>query len=112
MNTLVNKVQLIGRLGMDPEVRTFDKSKMARMSLATDASYMRNGERVKDAHWHTLVAWGSTAERANKLLKKGKQIAINGKLVNRTYTDKDGIQRTATEVHVSDFKLLGSNKDQ
>ncbi len=113
MNTLVNKVHLIGRLGMNPEVRTFEnKNTMARMSLATDASYRdSDGKKVQEAHWHTLVAWGSNAKIAEKYLKKGKEIAVLGKLVNRSYTDKEGNKRTATEVHVNEFKMLGGKED-
>ncbi len=113
MNNLVNKVQLIGRLGMNPEVRTFEnKNTMARMSLATDASYKNaDGKKVQEAHWHTLVAWGGAAKIAEKYLKKGKEVAVLGKLVNRSYTDKDGNKRNATEVHVSEFNLLGTKED-
>jgi single-strand DNA-binding protein len=113
MNNLVNKVQLIGRLGMNPEVRTFEnKNTMVRMSLATDASYRNTeGKKVQEAHWHTLVAWGNTAKIAEKYLKKGKEIAVLGKLVNRNYTDKDGNKRNATEVHVNEFKLLSGKEE-
>ena len=85
MQTLVNKVQLIGHLGMDPEVKTFESGKMLRVSIATDASYTdKSGNRVQDTHWHTLVAWNKTADQGEKLLKKGKHVAIEGTLVNRS----------------------------
>jgi single-strand DNA-binding protein len=102
-----NKVHLIGRLGMNPEIREFGDSKMARVSLATDASYRnKEGEMVQNAHWHTLVMWGPVASHAEKMLEKGKQIAINGKLINRSYKDKTGSKNYATEVHVAEFMVL------
>lgn len=102
-----NKVQLIGHLGMDPSIKSFGESKMARMSIATDASYRKaDGEYVQNAHWHNLVAWGKLASVAEKILAKGKKVAINGKLVNRSYTDDNGKKNYTTEVHVSEFILL------
>jgi len=109
MNAIVNKVQLIGRLGMDPEMKTFDNgSTLARISLATDASYKnKNGEKVEETHWHNLVAWNKTAELAERLLAKGKEVAIEGKLVNRSYEDGEGNKRYVTEVKVDQFLLFG-----
>ncbi len=109
MKNLVNKVQLIGRLGMDPVVNNFaNDKKMARLSIATDASY-RNavGEKIQETHWHALVAWGTTASFSEKYLKKGQQVAIEGKLVPRSYEDKDGNKRFVTEIHVSSFLMVG-----
>jgi len=105
MQNIVNKVQLIGRLGMDPEIKKFDNgTTLARMSIATDASYKNsNGEKVEDTHWHTVVAWGKTAELAQQMLKKGKEVAIEGKLINRSYEDKDGKKRYTTEVQLVEF---------
>ncbi len=108
MKNLVNRVQLIGHLGMDPEVKSFDNgSTMLRVSLATDASYSNKaGERVQDTQWHTLVGWGKTAELGKAMLKKGKKIAIEGTLVNRSYEDKNGKKRTTTEVRLEQFLML------
>jgi single-strand DNA-binding protein len=105
MKNMVNRVQLIGRLGMDPEMRKFDNgTTMARMSLATDAGHKdANGNYVKDTHWHTLVAWGKVAELTEKFLAKGNEVAITGKLVNRSYEDKDGKKRYTTEVQLVEF---------
>jgi len=105
MKNMVNRVQLIGRLGMHPEMRKFDNgSTMARMSLATNASHKdADGNYVKDTHWHTLVAWGKLAELSEKILEKGNEIAITGKLVNRSYEDKDGNKRYTTEVQLLEF---------
>lgn len=112
MKNIVNNVQLIGRLGMDPEIKTFDNgSTLARMSIATDGSYKKaNGEKVEDTHWHNVVAWGKTAELAQKLLKKGKEVAIEGTLINRSYTDKEGNTRYVTEVKASQFLLFGKRE--
>ena len=108
MNALRNKVTLIGNLGTDPEIRTFDgEKKYAKFSLATNESYKNaKGERVTETQWHNLIAWGKLAGTAEKLLKKGMEVAIEGKLINRNYTDKEGIKRYITEVQISDLLLL------
>lgn len=113
MYALKNKVQLIGNLGDAPTVRTIDNGKkMARFSLATNEVYRNaNGEKVTETQWHTLVAWGKVADIAEKYLTKGKEVAIEGKLVNRSYQDKDGVKKYITEVHVSELLLLG-DKDK
>lgn len=109
MNSLKNRVQLIGNVGSDAEVKTFDKSKMARFSLATNETFKNAaGEKVKETQWHQLVIWGKPAELAEKLLKKGVEVAIDGKLVTRSYTDKDNNKKYVTEVVVNEFVLLGS----
>lgn len=112
MQTLANKVQLIGHLGMDPEVKDFKTGKMLRTRIATDASYKdKQGNKVEDTQWHTLIAWDKTAELGEKLLKKGKQVAVEGTLVNRSYEDKDGVKRTVTEIKLDQFLLLGKKED-
>jgi single-strand DNA-binding protein len=92
MYALKNKVQLIGNLGNAPEVKTFDSGKkMARFSVATSESYRNaKGEKVTETQWHNLVAWGKVADIAEKFLTKGKEVAIEGKLINRSYEDKEG----------------------
>lgn len=108
MNTLKNKVQLIGRLGAAPEVRTLQNgSKVANMRLATN-EYKRgpNGEKIENTQWHSLVAWGSEAEVAEKYLQKGAEILIEGKLHYREYTDKNGNQRQVTEIEVAHLLML------
>src|ERR1700755_3401836 len=109
MNSLRNSVRLVGNLGMDPEIRTFDSNKkMARLSLATSDSYKnQKGERVTDTQWHNLVIWGAQAQIAEDILKKGDEVAIEGKLSSRSYTDKDGNKRYMTEVVVNEFVKLG-----
>ena len=114
MKNLRNKVQLIGNLGKDPEVKQLESGKtLAKLSLATSENYKNaDGEKVTDTQWHNLVAWGKTAQIAEKYLKKGNKVAIEGKLINRTYEDKEGVKRYVTEVLVNEILMLGSkNKD-
>ena len=110
MNTLRNKVQLIGNLGQDPEVKALDGGKkLAKFSIATNESYKSaKGEKVTDTQWHNLIAWGKTAEIVAKYLVKGKEVAIEGKLINRNYIDKQGIKRYVTEIEVSELLMLGT----
>lgn len=112
MNALRNKVQLIGNLGMDPEVKSLDGGKkLAKMSIATNENYKNaKGEKVTETQWHNLVAWGKTAEIIEKFLKKGSEVAIEGKLINRNYTDKEGIKRYVTEIEVSEVLMLDAKK--
>lgn len=113
MNTLVNKVQLIGRLGIDPEVRNLDNgSKMARIRIATNEGYRdAKGEKVENTQWHNVVAWGPTAEFAEKYLSKGRQVLVEGRLVNSEYTDKEGNKRYSTDVHVNEFLILDKKEN-
>ena len=109
MNTLRNKVQLIGNLGNDPEVINLDSGKkLAKFAIATNDSYRNaQGELVKDTQWHNVIAWGKTAEITEKYLEKGKEVAIEGKLQNRSYEDKEGIKRYITEIVCSELLMLG-----
>ncbi len=108
MNTLKNKVQLIGHLGYDPEVREIAPGrKVARVSLATHSSHRNaDGDRVSTTQWHTLVAWGRTAEMVERMLRKGMLVAVEGKLQHRSYDGKDGQKRQVSEVVMHDFQLL------
>lgn len=110
MNALVNKVQLIGNLGKEPEVKTLESGKkMARFSMATSESYRNaSGEKVTETQWHNLVAWGKLAEIVEKYLVKGKEVAIEGKLINRSYNVKDGNKKYITEIQVNDLRMLGA----
>ena len=112
MSALRNKVQLIGNLGMDPEVKMVNgDKKLAKMSLATNESYKNaKGERVTETQWHNLIAWGKTADIIEKHLKKGIEVAIEGKLMNHAYTDKEGIKRYVTEIQVNEILLIGGQK--
>jgi single-strand DNA-binding protein len=109
MSTLRNKVQLIGHVGNDPEIKTFDGGKkLAKLNVATNESYKNDkGEKVEETQWHNLVAWGKTADIIEKYVVKGKEIAIEGKLTHRSYEDKNGEKRYVTEVVIDEVLLLG-----
>lgn len=109
MNTLRNKVQLIGNLGNDPEIINLESGKMlAKFSIATNESYKNTkGEKVTDTQWHNIVAWGKTAEIIEKFVGKGKEIAIEGKLTTRSWEDKEGNKRYTTEVVCNELLMLG-----
>jgi single-strand DNA-binding protein len=109
MDSIKNKVTLIGHIGNAPEIRSFDNNKkMARMSVATNESYKnQKGERVTETTWHNVVMWGTLANLAERLIKKGSEVAIEGKIINRNYIDKDGNKRYFTEIQANEFLLLG-----
>lgn len=109
MNTLRNRVQLIGNLGNDPEIITLESGrKLAKLTIATNETYKNDkGEKVIDTQWHQLVAWGKSAEIVEKYVTKGKEIAIEGKLAHRSYEDKNGEKKYITEVVISELLLLG-----
>lgn len=108
MNTLRNKVQLIGRLGQDPEIVNFsDGNKMAKFTLATDDSYKdKNGNKVERAYWHNIVVKGGLVNVVENYVSKGKEIAIEGKLTNRTYETKEGEKRYITEIVCNELLML------
>ncbi len=95
-----NHVQLVGRLSANPEVKILENgSKLARFAVAINESYTnKKGEKVTNTQWHTITAWGSLANIAERILYKGTQVTIDGKLVNRTFIAKDGSKRTSTEI--------------
>ncbi|RNL87172.1 single-stranded DNA-binding protein [Sinomicrobium pectinilyticum] len=111
MSTLRNKVQLIGNVGQEPTITNLENDrKVARLSLATNETYKNaKGEKVTSTEWHTIVAWGKTADIIEKYVNKGKEIAIEGKLTSRSYDDKEGVKRYVTEVVANEILLLGSN---
>lgn len=108
MNALRNKVQLIGRLGQDPEIINFnDGNKMAKFTLATDDSYKdKNGNKVERAHWHNIVVKGGLVSVVENYITKGKEIAVEGKLTNRTYETKNGEKRYITEILCNELLML------
>ena len=110
MNTLRNKVQLIGNLGNNPEIIALDSGKkLAKFSLATNESYKNaQGEKITETYWHNLVAWNKTAELVEKYLQKGNEVAIEEKLTHRSYDDKEGNKKYVTEVVVNELLLLGN----
>ena len=108
MNAVKNKVQLIGNLGQDPEVKSIgEDKKVAHLSLATNENYKNaKGEKVTETQWHNVVAWGKLADIAEKYLVKGTEVVIEGKLVNRNYTDKQGVKRYAAEIQANELLIL------
>jgi len=114
MNTLKNRVQLIGNLGMDPEIKTLEGGKkMAKFSLATSDSYKNaDGQKITDTTWHNLVAWNGIAEIAGKYLKKGQQVAVEGRIVYHTYEDKSGVTKYFTDIVVNELLMLKTPKDK
>lgn len=113
MRTLNNTVRLMGNLGFDPEVREIAKGrKVARISVATNERYTNSeGERVTETQWHTVVAWGKIAEQVERMLTKGCPIALEGRLVHRSYSNKEGLKRYITEIVLHDFKVLTHRRD-
>lgn len=109
MNAMKNRVQLIGHVGNDPEIKNLEGGKkVANLTIATNESYKNEkGEKVEQTEWHKVVAWGKTAEIIEKYVTKGKEIAIEGKLTHRSYDDKNGEKRYITEVVANDILLLG-----
>ena len=108
MSTLRNKVQLIGRLGQDPEIITFeDGNKLAKFSLATDDSYKdKKGNKVERTEWHNIVVKGGLVKVVESYVNKGKEIAVEGKLTSRSYETKDGDKRYITEIVCNDLLLM------
>jgi single-strand DNA-binding protein len=108
MSTLRNRVQLIGHLGAAPEIKILEGgAKVARMNLATNESYkLPNGEWKEEAMWHTITGWNLLADRMVQQLTKGSFVMIEGKLVNRSYTDAAGIKKYITEVRATSMMKL------
>jgi len=110
MNNLKNKVQLIGNVGQLPEVKTLENGKkVANLNLATNETYTNaKGEKITNTQWHMLVAWGKSAEIIENYVKKGDEVAIEGKLQYETYDDKEGNKRYLTKININDILMLGS----
>ncbi|MBV6640893.1 MAG: single-stranded DNA-binding protein [Cyclobacteriaceae bacterium] len=109
MNSLKNNVRLVGRIGTDFNIRTFESGKkLVSVPLATNETYYNNdGEKITTSQWHTICLWNNRAEKAQKMLSKGSLIILDGKLINRSY-EKDGSKKYITEIHVHDFFCLDS----
>ena len=107
MNIMRNRVQLIGNLGRDPEIKRFESGKInARLNVATTETYKNEkGDLVSTTQWHTVIAWGKKAESIEKYLRKGHEVIIQGKLTHRSYEDKEGITRYVSEVVLDEFML-------
>jgi len=109
MRSLKNRIQLIGRVGKDPEYRLLDSGKnVVNFSLATSDSYKNaSGDKTVETQWHQIVAWGGLAEIADKYLRKGSEVAVQGKLIHRSYEGPDGKKRYVTEIVADEILLLG-----
>jgi single-strand DNA-binding protein len=107
MTSLKNSVHLIGRLGNNPQVKNFESGKkMASFSLATNETYLNNkGEKIDDTQWHNIVVWGKKADIAEKYLKKGSEVALEGKLINRSY-EHEGVKKHITEISLNEVLML------
>jgi len=114
MNNLRNSVRLIGNLGANPEIKELNSGrKLAKAALATSDKYKdADGNQVTQTQWHNLVAWGKTADFFEKFLEKGNEVAIEGKIINRSYSDKDGTKKYISEINVNEILMLGSKKEK
>ena len=109
MNSLRNRVQLIGHLGMNPQIKILESgSKLAKFTLATNETYTNsNGEKVTETEWHQVVAWNKTADLIENYLQKGKEVALEGKLTTRSWEDGNGSKKYTTEIVCSEVLFLG-----
>jgi|TARA_R110000744_G_scaffold243283_2_gene360207 single-strand DNA-binding protein len=111
MSKFRNHVQLIGNIGEDPKITNLDNGKkVARFLMATNERYKNaKGESVQNTDWHTVVAWGRTAEIVEKYAAKGREVGVTGKLRSRHFETKEGTMRYVTEVVANEILLLGSS---
>lgn len=111
---MINKVILVGNVGLDPEVRTTESGvKMARIRMATTERYTdrQTNETKELTEWHTVILWRNLANVVDQYVKKGSQLYIEGRLRTREWTDKDNIKRYTTEIMADEMKLLGRRSD-
>jgi single-strand DNA-binding protein len=108
----LNKVMLIGSLGLDPELKFIQSGNaVLRLRMATSKRWMKDGQKQEKTEWHTVMVWGKRAEALNKILHKGKSIYVEGELQTRQWDDKDGNKRSTTEIVASEILLLGGPRD-
>jgi single-strand DNA-binding protein len=114
MNSLRNRVQLIGNLGQDPEVKTLESGKkVAHFTLATNDAYKNgDGQKIEETTWHNIVAWNGLADISGKYLKKGRQVAVEGRIAYRSYEDKKGVTKYITEIVLDQLMMLATPKEQ
>jgi len=112
MRSIRNTVHLIGNVGMNPEVRVLNNGKkMARIRLATTERYRNSeGKLMRETQWHTIIAWGNLATIIERYLNKGREIAVDGRIIYRSYEDRNGNMRYITEIIANDIVLLNSKK--
>jgi len=108
MNALRNKVQLIGRLGKDPESYVFDDGKVkVSFPMATNESFKgSDGENTERTLWHDIVVWGGLAEISGQYLKKGSEVALGGRINYRSFDDKEGVTRYTTEIVMKEMLMM------
>lgn len=113
MNNLTNRVTLLGNLGQDPEMKLLESGKkVTRFTLATTDHYKNSeGQKVSETTWHNIVAWNGLADLAAKYLKKGSQTAVEGKIVYRSYENKNDVTKFITEIVIHDLLILRHTKD-
>jgi single-strand DNA-binding protein len=113
MKAIKNKVQLVGRLGADPEMKVYgDAKKLANLRLAVNDRYKNvKGEWMDETQWFNLIAWSKLAIYVEKYLIKGAEVAIEGRLVNKSFTDKAGVKRSTTEIVLSEILILSKQKE-
>jgi single-strand DNA-binding protein len=111
-NSLRNRVSLIGNLGQDPQIRDLENGrKVASFTIATNQGFRNaEGQKVQETTWHNIVAWNGLAETAAKYLRKGREVALEGRIAYRTYEDKQGVTKYITEIVLSDILFLQSSK--
>ena len=109
---MINRVQLLGNVGKDPEVKHLDSgSVVANFSLATSETYKNKaGEKVSTTEWHNVIIWGKLAEVVEMWVKKGSQLFLEGKITTRSWEDKEGNKRYMTEIVCNNMQMLGGNK--
>lgn len=111
MSNIINRVQLTGNLGADPEIKTFDSGdKLLRFSMATNEKYTnRNGENLTDTQWHSIVVKGKMADKLSSELRKGSYISVEGRINHRSFTDKEGNKKFVTEIVAFDIVIHQKN---
>lgn len=108
----VNKVILLGNLGSDPEIKTVGTSKVASFSLATSDAYNnKEGVRIEQTEWHRVELWGQLAETAEKYVKKGNSLYVEGKIKTEEYTDKDGVAKKTVKIRGTSITLISAKQD-
>jgi single-strand DNA-binding protein len=114
MSSLANRVTLIGNLGHDPETKTTESGKkLVHFTLATKDGFKNaEGQRVNETTWHNIIAWNGLADIAGKFLKKGNEVAVEGRIVYRSYEDKKGVTKYITEIVLSDLELLRNGNEK
>jgi single-strand DNA-binding protein len=114
MNSLRNRVNLIGNLGQDPDTKSLDGGKkVTHFTLATNDDYKNGeGQKVKETTWHNIVAWNGLADTSSRFLKKGSQVAVEGRIVYKSYNDKNGVTKYVTEIIANEILFLTSVKEK